>query len=123
MALYNTIKINGTEFIRPNDFQLNREDVYAGEYTTCTGKLIADRIGWRYADMDMSWDHLPQEMLDVLLALRGAATIVFSDADGQHTENVMLTSRVVVATRITDRFGRKVWKDVSMGVRFTDVHT
>lgn len=31
------IKLNGTELMKPEAFSPKREDVYAGEYTTCLG--------------------------------------------------------------------------------------
>lgn len=122
MSVYNFIEINGSKIIRPNDFTLGREDVYAGEYTTCTGKTIADRIGWRYADTELQWDTLPQGQLDVLLAMAGACTLKFTDADGDHTETIVPTTRVWVSTRFRDTAGRLMWSGVTLGVRFINVH-
>ena len=82
IGVYNTIQLNGVELFRPNDFSPKREDIYGAEITTCSGKVIADRVGWRYADMTLQWDTLPQAQLDVLLAVTGQATLVFTDADG-----------------------------------------
>lgn len=123
IGVYNTIQLNGVELFRPNDFSPKREDIYGAEITTCSGKVIADRVGWRYADMTLQWDTLPQAQLDVLLAVTGQATLVFTDADGvPHTEQVIPTSRVWVATRFTGLDGNPCWKDVSMGVRFVNAH-
>lgn len=123
IGIYNTIQLNGVELFRPNDFAPKREDIYGAEITTCSGKVIADRVGWRYADMTLQWDTLPQAQLDVLLAVTGQATLVFVDADGvSHTEQVIPTSRVWVATRFTGLDGNPCWKDVSMGVRFVNAH-
>jgi hypothetical protein len=49
---YETITIGSSSIFKPNEMELEREDVYAGEYTTCTGRVIADLIGWRYADTE-----------------------------------------------------------------------
>lgn len=122
MSVFNYIEINGTKIIRPNDFTLKREDVYAGEYTTCTGKVIADRIGWRYAESEMKWGTLPQEQLEVLLAMSSACTLTFTDADGEHTETVVPTTRVLVSTRSRDTAGRPLWSGVTLGVKFINVH-
>ena len=123
IGVYNTIQLNGVELFRPNDFAPKREDIYGAEITTCSGKVIADRVGWRYADMTLNWDTLPQAQLDVLLALAGQATLVFTDADGtSHTEQIIPTSRVWVATRLTGKDGNALWKDVSMGVKFLNAH-
>lgn len=123
IGIYNTIQLNGVELFRPTDFSPKREGVYAAEITTCSGKVIADRVGWRYADMELKWDTLPQAQLDVLLALAEQATLVFTDADGiSHTEQIIPTTRVWVATRFTGKDGNPCWKDVSMGVKFINVH-
>lgn len=121
--IYSTIKINGTTVFRPNDFSPQREDIYAAEITTCTGKTIADRIGWKYSDMELSWDTLPQSQLEVLLDMSGESTIEFTDADGaMHTENIIRTSAVSTSTRSTDVSGNPVWKDVKVEVKFLNAH-
>lgn len=123
IGIFNTIQINGTELYRPTDFSPGREAVYAGEYTTCLGETIADLIGWRYSDMTLEWGSLPQYQLDVLLAMSGECTLVFTDADGvTHTESVIPTTKVFVATRHTGPDGHALWQDVSVGVRFLNVH-
>ena len=40
------IYINGTAIPKPPEFELEREDLYAAEYTSMSGKTIADRIGF-----------------------------------------------------------------------------
>ena len=51
IGIFNTITINGHEIYRGNEFTLQREYIYAGEYETCTGKRCADLVGWRYSDL------------------------------------------------------------------------
>lgn len=100
-----------------------REDVYASEIITCTGKLIADLIGWRYSDMSLNWDTLPESQLQVLLNMTGENTLEFVDADGvTHTEKVIRTSAVQTATRFNFPDGTPVWSQVSVEVRFLNVH-
>jgi hypothetical protein len=121
--IYSTIQINGKEILRPNDFSPQREDIYAAEITTCTGATIADRIGWKYSDMTLSWDTLPQAQLEVLLSMSGESTIAFTDADGtSHTEKIVRTSAVSTATRSTQADGKPVWSDVKVEVRFLDAY-
>lgn len=121
--IYSTIQINGKEILRPNDFSPQREDIYAAEITTCTGATIADRIGWKYSDMTLSWDTLPQSQLEVLLSMSGESTITFTDADGtSHTEKIVRTSAVSTATRSTSAGGNPVWSDVKVEVRFLDAY-
>jgi hypothetical protein len=107
---------------RPNDFQPVREDVYSAEYTTCTGKLIADRIGWRYAEMTMQWDSLPQSQLDVLLSMSGECQLTFTDADGSHTESVIRSGNSITATRHTAPDGHPLWMDVQCSITFITTH-
>lgn len=122
MAYFNNIKINGTNIYRPNGFTPQRQDVYAAEITTCTGKTIADLIGWKFANMTMQWDALPQDQLEVLLAMSGECTLEFTDADGvARTEAVVRTSAVTTATRFT-RNGVPVWSNVQLEVMFLNAH-
>ena len=66
---------------------------------------------------DALWERVCQNLKN------GQATLVFVDADGvSHTEQVIPTSRVWVATRFTGVDGHPCWKDVSMGVRFVNAH-
>ena len=121
--IYSLIKINDTDILRPNDFSPQREDIYAAEITTCTGKTIADPIGWRYADMTLEWDMLPQESLDLLLSMTGECSITFTDADGTvHTESIVRASAVMTSTRTVTAGGSPVWKDVRVEVKFINAH-
>ena len=122
IGVFETITINGVTFLRPNNFNLRREDVLAGEYTTCTGKLIADRIGWKYSDMTLAWDTLPQAMLDVLTGLTGAVEMKFTDSDGLHTETIIRGAFTNTPTRLTAYDGSVLWRDVAVEVRFINVH-
>jgi hypothetical protein len=121
--IYSTIQINGKEILRPNDFSPQREDIYAAEITTCTGATIADRIGWKYSDMTLEWDTLPQAQLEVLLSMSGEGTITFTDADGtSRTEQIVRSSAVSTASRATSADGKPVWSDVKVEVRFLDAY-
>ena len=116
------IKINGAELDRPPAFSPKREDVYAGEYTTCRGETIADRVGWKYADLSLQWDALPQEQVQVLVNMQGVCTIEFDDADGtNHTENIIRDSTVHLRNRNTIA-GVTWWKNVQTEVRILNVH-
>ena len=116
------IKINGVELNRPPEFAPAREDVYAGEYTTCRGELIADRIGWKYSNLTLQWDALPQEMVQVLVEMEGVCTLAFDDADGEsHVENIIRSSTVHLRNRNTIG-GVTWWRNVQTEVRFLNVH-
>lgn len=122
-GIYNCILIDGTQIYRPNGFSPERQDIYAAEITTCTGKTIADRVGWKYSDMTWEWDGIPQEQVDALLAMKGAVSLQFDDADGEtHTETIIPISKVTTATRITIG-GKPHWNNVKVAVRFLDSHT
>jgi hypothetical protein len=123
MAHNDYIYFDTTDAVRkPVDFAPQREDVYAGEYTTCTGAIKADRIGWKYADLTLSWDALPQDDVDILLGITSGNTLTWDDIDGTTiTENIIRTSVVGLKHRNTVR-GTTWWRDVTMEVRFIDVH-
>lgn len=118
----NTITINNVEIFRPNDFTPEREDVYAGEYTTCTGKTVADRIGWKFSDMSLEWDMLTADMMSTITSLPGSFDITFTDSDGSHTETVIKTGFANTATRLTDNFNNVIWKNVKLNISFIDAH-
>lgn len=120
--IFNTITLDNNEIFRPNDFTPEKESVYQGEYTTCTGKTIADCVGWKYADMDLTWDYLPDSMMSDLLSLTGTFTFAFDDSSGAQSENVIITGFSNTATRFTDDDGNVMWKNVVLGLRFIDVH-
>lgn len=122
IGIYNTITIDNVEYIRPTNLTLEREDVYAGEYRTCTGAVIADRIGWRYADATLSWDMLTDAKLTALAALNGPVTLAFTDSDGAKSETVIRLGFANTPTRHTDNAGQVIWKDVAVVLRFIDVH-
>ena len=116
------IAINGARLPKPPEFSPQIEDLYAGEYTTCTGKVIADRIGWKYADMTLEWDALPQWAVDVLVGMSGETELTFDGLDGlQKTEIVVRTSAVGLRHRYTSA-GEVWWRGVQVEVRFIHAH-
>ena len=121
-GIFDTIKIDSYDVIAPNDLELRREDVYAAEYTSCTGKTIADKIGWKYADTTLEWDTLPEAQLNILTAISGPFTLAFTDSDGAQTETAIRLGFRNTATRFTDDNGDTVWRNVEMEVAFINVH-
>lgn len=119
---YNYIYINGVQYIRPTSFQIQREDIYAGEYETCTGKIIGDRVGWRYANMTIHFDTLPNEKLQQLSVINEAVELYFIDDDGEHSEQIIRTGFTNTPTRLTHPDGSVIWQDVNMQVRFINAH-
>lgn len=122
IGVFNTIKINNVDILRPSNFELKRTDVFAGEYTTMTGATIADRIGWKYSDMSLKWDTLPHDQLMTLAGLSGAVTLEFDDSDGSHSEQIIRGEFGNTATRFTDSNGDALWRDVSVNIRFLNAH-
>lgn len=124
IGIFNTITIDEKEIYRGNDFSLTREFIYAGEIETCTGKRCADLIGWRYADLTINWDMLPETQLGYILGLSGQEVEMTFDAeDGTSiTETVIPTAITSTATRTTDRAGNPLWKNIGLGLRFINAH-
>jgi len=124
IGVFNTITIDGTEVYRGNDFTLQRENIYAGEIETCTGKRCADLVGWRYADLTVSWDTLPQDQLLSILGLSGeAVAMTFESETGDVvTEQVIPTAITSTATRYTLPDGSALWQGISLGIRFIEAH-
>lgn len=124
IGVFNTITINGTEIFRGNEFTLAREWIYAAEIETCTGKICADVVGWRYQNLKLSWDNLPQDQLQALLALSGSAVnMTFSNEANQSvTEAVIPQVTTAQVTRLTDPQGNVAWQGVGLEVRFINAH-
>lgn len=110
------------EIRRPNNFAVQREDIYAGSYTTCTGATLADRIGWKYSDMTLSWDALKQDEVEDLISLSGEVKIVFDDPSGDTiSESVIRNS--VVSMRCRNKFENEYWwTGVSCSISFINTH-
>lgn len=121
-GIYNTITLDGHTYKRPSDFVIQREDIYAGEYTTCVGSTKADRVGWKYSDMTLVFDELTPTELGYLLSISGSVTFTFTDADGSHSENVICTGIMNTPTRFTLPSSQIVWKNCEVGLRFIDAH-
>lgn len=122
---FDYILINDSQVSRPPKFAPQKVDVYKGDYTTCTGKLIADRIGWKYEEMTLEWPALPQSMVDVLVAMDagGVSTIVFDTLGGFIVqEDIVRVSAVGLRHCYTLR-GTTYWKDVKVKIRFINTHT
>ena len=122
LGIIGTIYINGRQVFKPNDFEIRREDVYAGEYTSCTGRILADKIGWKFSDMTMKWEILPDADLAYLTTLSGPFALKFRDNDGPYTETVIRRGFTNTPTRITGPEGSKIWTGVEMEVTFINVH-
>ena len=117
------ITINGNQILRPPTFAPQIEDIYAGEYTTCTGKTVGDVVGWKYSDATLTWDALPQSSVDVLVAMSGENTLTFVNPSGMiTTETVIRDSVVQLQNRNTIR-GEVWWKNVSVAIRFINAHS
>ena len=107
---------------RPTELNLKMDDVYAGEYTTCTGRTIADRIGWKFSDLTIEWDALPQDQMTVLAQMPQTASMTFKGPDGvTYTEDIIRTSFVGFEHRWTHG-GVVLWKSVKLEVSFLNVH-
>lgn len=124
MSIFNTISIDDNIIWRGNSMTLKREYIYAGEYETCTGKRCGDLVGWRYADISIEWDNLPQSQLVELLAMEGRE-VEFTFADESNTS---VTEKVIprvissTASRYTDPQGDAAWLNISLELSFTEAH-
>lgn len=120
-------RTNGTSTIvpYPNDFQMKKEKIIAAEYTTLTGQVLGDVVGWRYADFTLKWDTLTDAMLQFVLAACDDASFSFTfrdPADGDKTISLTALSRATVKTRYKD-YGVTKWRDIAIPVRCNDVYT
>lgn len=124
LGIFNSITLGATEIYRGNDFTLQREYVYAGEIETCTGDRYADLVGWRYSDLTIEWDMLPEDQMDAILNLSGAVvSLTFSnESNDSVTEQVIPRVITSTATRFTRGDGTALWKGVSLQLQFMNAH-
>lgn len=124
IGVFNTVTIDGTEIYRGNGFTLQREWIYAGEIVTCTGKVCADVVGWRYKELSLEWDNLPQDQLQAILALDGSeVNVTFSNEKNETvTEAVIPTVSTATVTRLTDPNGDVAWSGIKLELRFINAH-
>ena len=117
-----TITIKGVHYPRPKDFAPTREDVYAAEYTTMSGSYRADRVGWKFSDIELKWDALPHSQVLELTKLSGTYQFTFDDPTGFNYEQVRRISAVSMRHRYQIN-GVTYWKNVSVKFSFLDTHT
>ena len=124
IGVFNTITIDGAEIYRGNEFTLQREYIYAGEIVTCTGKVCADVVGWRYQDLNLQWDNLPQAQLEAILNLSGhEVDMTFSNEKNETvTESVIPKATTAQVTRLTDPSGDVAWSGIGLEIRFINAH-
>lgn len=124
IGIFNTITIEEVEIFRGNNFTLEREWIYAAEIETCTGKRCADVVGWRYKDLTVSWDNLPQDQLQMILDLDGSeVNMTFTNEQNQSvTEAVIPLVTTAQITRLTDPNGNVAWSGIGLQVRFINAH-
>lgn len=124
IGIFNTISIEEVEIFRGNNFSLEREWIYAAEIETCTGKRCADVVGWRYKDLTISWDNLPQDQLQTILDLDGSeVNMTFTNEQNQSvTEAVIPLVTTAQITRLTDPQGNVAWSGIGLQVRFINAH-
>ena len=124
IGVFNTITLNGEEIFRGNEFTLSREYIYAGEYETCTGKRVGDIVGWRYADLSLTWDNLPQSQLQKVIGLNGSAVAMTFSNEFNETVTEMFIPTVTTAqvTRLTDPQGNVAWSGIGLTLKFINAH-
>ena len=106
IGIFNTISIEEVEIFRGNNFSLEREWIYAAEIETCTGKRCADVVGWRYKDLTISWDNLPQDQLQTILDLDGSeVNMTFTNEQNQSVTEANVA-----------------WSGIGLQVRFINAH-
>lgn len=120
-GIFETIKLDNKTFLRPSDFTPARETVLAGEYTSCTGKTIGDIVGWKFSDISLEWDMLPEVQMLQLVQLPQVFDFEFEDKDGVHVEQVVKRGHANTATRFTDN-GNAIWKNVQISLSFVFTH-
>ena len=133
-----TIKIKNmttnvtTTYPRPKNFAPVRQDVYAGEYTTMTGNIKADSVGWKYADIELKWDALPEDKVWFLCQLYGLIDLEFDvpyvisptrHETVRRISTVSMRHRYQVPVLENGTIVQKIyWKDVSVKFSFINAH-
>jgi hypothetical protein len=122
MSTYDYITIDGSQIRRPDEFAPQREDIYAGEYTTCTGATRADVVGWKYADMTLKWQALTEAEVNVLIGMSGATTLVFDDPSSNTISEQVIRKSAVAMRHRYHELGETWWTEVECEISFIDAH-
>lgn len=116
-------KINSTVLPDPKEWRPEREYIYAGEYTSQTGKQFADIVGWRFAPVTLSWDVLLDNEMAIIINTGSTFTLTFEDPKlGEVTTGARLM-RFGSTHRRKYWKGQSIWTDFSMEVMFLDAFT
>lgn len=130
MAEFDTITITDSygsscTIRRPDNFSPTFEDVYSNEYVTMTGDVKADRIGWKFADMELKWAALSEnEVLSLMTSIHGNVFTI--SVDTAYNRIFEEKARAISQTQIRHRYkqnGQYYWKDVSVKISFLKTHS
>ena len=120
MSVYNYIKIGGKNIYRPAEMNIEKTADIQAEYTTCTGKICGDVIGWKYSDdMNLQWDVLTDDMVRTISSLVGQETTMeFTDATGaKQVETILVSGMKGNPTRVTRADGTAVFTGIECEIR------
>ena len=120
--IYITLGNSTFSLPKPNGFEIEREDIYSAEYTSMSGKTIADRIGWKYADFELKWDALKQTDVSILIGINGSFTLGFHDETNTFVEEDCIKISSVMLPYRYQQSGVYWWKEPSVKVRFLNAH-
>lgn len=116
-------KINTTELPDPAGFRVEREDIYAGEYVSQTGKQFADVVGWRYAPITLTWEVLQDAELQAILSAGNAFNVTFIDPEKGEVTTAAKRTRIGATHKRRYWKEQVAWLDFSMEVIFIDAYT
>lgn len=117
------IKINEIILPHPKDFRVEKESIFAGEYTSQTGKQFADVVGWRYAPTTLSWEILQDSELQAIQDAGSTFTVTFTDPKLGEVTTAARLSRYGTTHKRNYWGNRVTWVDFSMEVVFIDSFT
>lgn len=113
-------KINGTKIVEPIQLEMARTDNIVSMVTTQTGRIIADKRGWKYADTVLRWGTIPEPQLQYLLPL-GEFDLTFDDIDGEKTIKAIRRQFTGQKQRFL-KDGQVFYANFGMEVIFPDVY-
>lgn len=113
-------KINGNQMVEPIQLQITRVDNIVSMLATQSGRVIADKRGWKYADTVLSWGTIPETQLLYILGL-SEFDLTFDDIDGEKTVKAIRRGFTGQKQRFT-KDGAVFYANFGLEVIFPDVY-
>lgn len=121
------LKVNGIRVPYSNDFTMSKVPNVTNETVTLSGKTIWDYSGWKYENVDLSWDYLKHEeylqLLEATNPMNGTFNLTFINENEQ--EETVTAYRLKAGrtkTQLKGTNGEIIWTGITLTLAFPDCY-